>query len=63
MLWIEEGFIHQDGTQKSLEDVAEDHMLDLIRKSLIVASNKGFDGEIKTCRIHARFVLKKSQGR
>ncbi|XP_017235747.2 putative late blight resistance protein homolog R1C-3 [Daucus carota subsp. sativus] len=52
MLWIAEGFIHQDSTEKSLEDVAEDYLMDLVRRSLIVVSNSGLDGAIKTCRVH-----------
>lgn len=48
LIWlrIAEGFIHQDGTKKSLEDIAEDYMTDLIRKSLLVG-NKGSNGTIK----------------
>ncbi|KAL1823618.1 hypothetical protein DCAR_0311552 [Daucus carota subsp. sativus] len=51
-LWIAEGFIHLDGTQKTLEDVAEDHLTDLISRSLVVVGKKGSNGAMKTCYIH-----------
>ncbi|XP_017238097.1 putative late blight resistance protein homolog R1B-14 isoform X2 [Daucus carota subsp. sativus] len=51
-LWIAKGFILEDGTKKSLEDVAEGYLMDLIRRSLVVVGRKGLNGAIKTCRIH-----------
>ncbi|KAL8127449.1 putative late blight resistance protein homolog R1A-10 [Apium graveolens] len=50
--WIAEGFIVQDGTKKSLERVAENYLMDLVRRSLVVVGKKGCNGEIKTCSIH-----------
>ncbi|KAL8108189.1 putative late blight resistance protein homolog R1A-3 [Apium graveolens] len=51
-IWIAEGFMTPDGTRKSLEDVAEDYLMDLVSRSLIIAGKKGTNGAIKTCRIH-----------
>ncbi|KAL1823617.1 hypothetical protein ACET3Z_010395 [Daucus carota] len=51
-LWIAEGFIQQDGTEKSLEDVAEDYLMNLIGRSLVVVGKKRSNGAIKMCRIH-----------
>ncbi|XP_059654911.1 putative late blight resistance protein homolog R1A-10 [Cornus florida] len=50
-LWIAEGFIMRN-QQKSLEDVAEDYMMDLIDRSLVVVSKKRANGRIKACRVH-----------
>ncbi|WOG95003.1 hypothetical protein DCAR_0314305 [Daucus carota subsp. sativus] len=51
-LWIAEGFIHHNDTEKNLEDVAENYLMDLIGRSLVVAGRKGSNGAIKTCHIH-----------
>ncbi|CAL5430310.1 unnamed protein product [Camellia sinensis] len=50
-LWIAEGFIQKIG-QKSLEEVAEDYLMDLIQRSLVIVVQKRFDGRIKACRMH-----------
>ncbi|KAA8533657.1 hypothetical protein F0562_030909 [Nyssa sinensis] len=50
-LWIAEGFIHQIG-QKSLEDVGEEYLMDLIGRSLVIVTKKRSTGEIKACCIH-----------
>ncbi|KAL3500752.1 hypothetical protein ACH5RR_039845 [Cinchona calisaya] len=50
-LWIAEGFI-QNAEAKSLEDMAEEYLKDLIGRSLITASKRRSNGEVKTCRIH-----------
>ncbi|KAL7181010.1 hypothetical protein ACSBR1_039967 [Camellia fascicularis] len=50
-LWVAEGFIQKIG-QRSLEDVAEDYLLDLIQRSLVIVAQKRFDGRIKACRMH-----------
>ncbi|CAL5354585.1 unnamed protein product [Camellia sinensis] len=50
-LWIAEGFIQKIG-QKSLEEVAEDYLMDLIQRSLVIVAQKKFDGRIKECRVH-----------
>ncbi|CAL5430390.1 unnamed protein product [Camellia sinensis] len=50
-LWVAEGFIQKIG-QRSLEEVAEDYLMDLIQRSLVIAAKKRFDGRIKACRMH-----------
>ncbi|XP_049395724.1 putative late blight resistance protein homolog R1B-23 [Solanum stenotomum] len=51
-LWIAEGFIRRPGSDKSLEEVAEDYLEDLISRNLIMVRKKRFNGEIKTCGMH-----------
>ncbi|XP_059281095.1 LOW QUALITY PROTEIN: putative late blight resistance protein homolog R1A-10 [Lycium ferocissimum] len=51
-LWIAEGFIRRPGSYKSLEEVAEDYLEDLISRNLIIVRKKRFNGEIKTCGMH-----------
>ncbi|XP_059642452.1 putative late blight resistance protein homolog R1B-8 [Cornus florida] len=50
-LWVAEGFIVRN-QQKSLEAVAEDYMMELIDRSLVIVSKKRSNGGIKTCRVH-----------
>ncbi|KAL2482258.1 Disease resistance RPP8-like protein 3 [Forsythia ovata] len=50
-LWIAEGFI-EPVTRKSLEDVAEEYLLNLVERSLILVSKKSSKGKTKTCKIH-----------
>ncbi|XP_059643323.1 putative late blight resistance protein homolog R1A-3 [Cornus florida] len=62
-LWIGEGLIRQNES-KGLEDVAEDNLMDLVGRSLVVVSKKRSDGRIKSCRIHdllRDFCLTKAQ--
>lgn len=50
-LWVAEGFIRPEG-QKCLEDVAEECLIDLIDRSLVIVSQRRINGGIKLCRIH-----------
>ncbi|KAG9141431.1 hypothetical protein Leryth_001872 [Lithospermum erythrorhizon] len=50
-LWMAEGFIPQD-EKRSLEDLAEDYLEDLIDRSLVQIGKKRTDGGVKSCRIH-----------
>ncbi|XP_027075923.1 putative late blight resistance protein homolog R1B-16 [Coffea arabica] len=50
-LWISEGFVQQTNG-KSLEDVADEYLMDLIGRSLVMATQQRSLGGIKTCRIH-----------
>ncbi|XP_027063019.1 putative late blight resistance protein homolog R1A-3 [Coffea arabica] len=50
-LWVAEGFV-QATDLKSAEDVANDHMMDLINRSLVMVSKQRSIGGVKTCRIH-----------
>ncbi|KAI5679178.1 hypothetical protein M9H77_10128 [Catharanthus roseus] len=49
--WIAEGFVeHWD--QKVLEDVAENYLINLINRSLIIVAKKSSVGGIKSCHLH-----------
>ena len=50
-LWIAEGFIRQSGC-KGLKDMAEDYLMELINRNLIIVSEKGSNGRKKSCIIH-----------
>ncbi|XP_071912915.1 putative late blight resistance protein homolog R1A-3 isoform X1 [Coffea arabica] len=50
-LWISEGFV-QEIEGKSLEDVADEYLMDLIGRSLVMATQHRSLGGIKACRIH-----------
>lgn len=50
-LWMAEGFILQRDS-RSLEDLAEDYLRDLIGRSLITVAKRRSDGRVKTCRVH-----------
>lgn len=50
-LWIAEGFIEaKEG--KTLEDVAEDYLKELLNRNLIQVAGTTVDGRVKTLRIH-----------
>ncbi|KAI8567008.1 hypothetical protein RHMOL_Rhmol02G0087800 [Rhododendron molle] len=50
-LWIAEGFIEgQKG--KTLEEVAEEYLTELICRSLVQVSTRKLDGRIKRCQVH-----------
>ncbi|KAM3281123.1 hypothetical protein P3S67_028143 [Capsicum chacoense] len=51
-LWIAEGFTRTSGSGKSMEEVAEDYLNDLISRNLIMVWRKRFNGEIKVCGMH-----------
>ncbi|KAL3344216.1 hypothetical protein AABB24_023580, partial [Solanum stoloniferum] len=51
--WIAEGFIRMSArSRKSLEEVAEYYLEDLISRNLIMARKRRFNGEIKACAMH-----------
>ncbi|KAL1553938.1 putative disease resistance RPP13-like protein 3 [Salvia divinorum] len=50
-LWIAEGFIQQK-PGRSLEEVAEDNLGDLVARNLVMAEKTKANGDIKTCRVH-----------
>ncbi|KEH32914.1 putative P-loop containing nucleoside triphosphate hydrolase, leucine-rich repeat domain, L [Medicago truncatula] len=49
--WIAEGFVKSD-ERRTLEQVAEEYLSELIHRSLIQVSNVGFEGKVKTCQVH-----------
>ncbi|KAL2531291.1 Disease resistance protein RPP8 [Abeliophyllum distichum] len=50
-LWIAKGLTEKQ-EQKSLEDVAHDHLMDLIGRSLILIAKRKSDGRVKACNMH-----------
>ncbi|KAL2559336.1 putative late blight resistance protein-like protein R1B-16 [Forsythia ovata] len=50
-LWIAEGFV-QKSEVKGLEDVAEDYLMDLVGRSLVIVEKTRSKGGVKTCRVH-----------
>ncbi|KAI5678561.1 hypothetical protein M9H77_09511 [Catharanthus roseus] len=50
-LWIAEGLVGR-AELKSLEDVAEDYLMDLIDRSLVIFSRQRSSGGAKACRVH-----------
>ncbi|XP_058192374.1 putative late blight resistance protein homolog R1B-16 [Rhododendron vialii] len=52
-LWIAEGFIQQSDGGKSLEAIAQDNLIGLIDRNLVMVARKSKShGGIKSCRIH-----------
>ncbi|CAL5201245.1 unnamed protein product [Lathyrus oleraceus] len=52
--WIAEGFVKSD-EKRTLEQVAEEYLSELIHRSLIRISYVGFEGKVKMCQVHALF--------
>jgi disease resistance protein RPM1 len=50
-LWIAEGFV-KERQGITLEEVAQDYLNQLIRRSLVQVENSNFDGRIRSCRVH-----------
>ncbi|CAA2986986.1 late blight resistance homolog R1A-10 [Olea europaea subsp. europaea] len=50
-LWIAEGFIEKK-EQMSLEDIAEEYLLELIDRSLLQVANIRSDNRVKECTLH-----------
>ncbi|KAL3506464.1 hypothetical protein ACH5RR_031846 [Cinchona calisaya] len=49
--WLAEGFIKK-AESKCLEDVAEDWLMDLIDRSLVIVTKRRSNGKVKECRLH-----------
>ncbi|XP_027076880.1 putative late blight resistance protein homolog R1A-3 [Coffea arabica] len=63
LLWISEGFVQKTGA-KSLEDAANEYLMDLIDRSLVMVSQQRSIGGVKTCQIHDllhEFVIRKAK--
>ncbi|KAK2993703.1 hypothetical protein RJ640_027055 [Escallonia rubra] len=50
-LWIAEGFV-QVREGKTLEEVAENYLNNLVNRSLVQVARTTIDGRLKTCRVH-----------
>jgi len=49
--WIAEGFVKEE-RGRTLEEVAERHLIELINKSLVQVDWITIDGRVKSCRVH-----------
>ncbi|KAJ1428296.1 Virus X resistance protein-like, coiled-coil domain [Sesbania bispinosa] len=49
--WIAEGFVKSDD-RRTIEQVAEEYLSELIQRSLVQVSEVGFEGKVKTCQVH-----------
>ncbi|KAL5077422.1 hypothetical protein RYX36_016406 [Vicia faba] len=49
--WIAEGFVKKE-IGKTLEEVAEGYLTELIHRSLVQVSSLRYDGKVKRCRVH-----------
>ncbi|KAA8527105.1 hypothetical protein F0562_008666 [Nyssa sinensis] len=62
-LWVAEGFVTKKGG-KTPEEVAEDHLNELIGRNLVLANNWDFDGRVSSCRVQnlvLEFLVSKSE--
>ncbi|RWR84802.1 Disease resistance protein [Cinnamomum micranthum f. kanehirae] len=50
-MWVAEGFVQERGGE-TLEEVAEDYLLELIQRSLVQVAKRRFNGQVNKCRIH-----------
>ena len=49
--WIAEGFVKHE-TGKSLEEVGQQYLSGLVRRSLVQVSSFRIDGKVRRCRVH-----------
>ncbi|KAI5409157.1 disease resistance protein RPM1 [Lathyrus oleraceus] len=49
--WIAEGFVKEE-RGKTLEEVAEGYLTELIHRNLVQVSSLRYDGKVKCCRVH-----------
>ncbi|RCV21282.1 hypothetical protein SETIT_4G126900v2 [Setaria italica] len=50
--WVAEGFVADDSTTRTLEEVSENYFYELISRCMIQPSKLDNLGNVKTCRIH-----------
>ncbi|KAK4433080.1 putative late blight resistance proteinR1B-16 [Sesamum alatum] len=50
-LWVAEGFL-KPSTSKIFEEVAEEYLEDLVKRSLVLVTKRKTNGKIKSCSIH-----------
>ncbi|KAJ0780926.1 putative P-loop containing nucleoside triphosphate hydrolase, leucine-rich repeat domain superfamily [Helianthus annuus] len=50
-LWMAEGFVVEDG-KRSLEEIGEDYLMELVDRNLVVVTDRKFNGAIKACSVH-----------
>ncbi|KAL0302947.1 UNVERIFIED_CONTAM: putative late blight resistance proteinR1A-10 [Sesamum radiatum] len=50
-LWVAEGFM-KPGVSKSFEEGAQEHLEDLVKRSLVLVTRRKSNGKIKSCSVH-----------
>ncbi|KAE8793637.1 Disease resistance protein RPM1 [Hordeum vulgare] len=50
--WIAEGFIREKEENKTLEEVAEGYLVELVDRSLLQVVERNYTGRIRNCRMH-----------
>ncbi|XP_058782221.1 disease resistance protein RPM1-like [Vicia villosa] len=61
--WIAEGFVKEE-KGKTLDEVAEGYLIELIHRSLVQVSSLRIDGKVKFCRVHdliREMILEKNE--
>ncbi|KAH6785779.1 hypothetical protein C2S51_038234 [Perilla frutescens var. frutescens] len=51
-LWVSEGFLKPSGPNKSLEEVAEEYLEDLVKRNLVLVTKRKCNGRIKSFSLH-----------
>lgn len=51
-LWVAEGFLKKSGSNKSLEDVAEEYLEDLVKRNLVLVAKRKPNGRMKRFILH-----------
>ncbi|KAL3336926.1 hypothetical protein AABB24_029551 [Solanum stoloniferum] len=51
LLWIGEGFV-KDDEHRTLEDIAEGYLKNLVESNLVMLDKRNCGGKVKVCRIH-----------
>ncbi|KAK2986961.1 hypothetical protein RJ640_004922 [Escallonia rubra] len=63
-MWVAERFVTSPRGEKTLEEVAEEYLDELIGRNLVRASRRDLDGRIRSCRVESvtlEFIVKKSE--
>ncbi|XP_057775481.1 putative late blight resistance protein homolog R1B-8 [Salvia miltiorrhiza] len=51
-LWVSEGFLKPMSTGKCLETIAQEYLMELVDRNLIIVDKLGSVGNVKYCKIH-----------
>ncbi|PHT39440.1 hypothetical protein CQW23_23013 [Capsicum baccatum] len=63
-LWIAEGFVHNIESGRSMEEVAEGYLTELISSNVVMVSRRRYNNTVKYCQVHdvvLHFCLEKSK--
>ncbi|KZV13965.1 hypothetical protein F511_44708, partial [Dorcoceras hygrometricum] len=51
-LWVADGFLEPSDESRSLEELAEECLEDLVERSLVLVAGKRSNGRMRSCKIH-----------